>query len=626
MDTILQRKIVELESANKYECWYLVKQETSFSSLCYQVSFLLKYQNGDSSVNLQEFIKNSVDKLDLDRPTAKVSATHRSLRVAAAFGLITMISSRYEDAKPTETFAEITLRCSGEYERTDLYVDIIQRQIEKVYVSSVIDEQHNTVRDRFNLFPIPLLYKVLVELGRSTGKYLISMNEYKYFVATTTHYENFLDTLFLIKLLREDVSSNTVLEKFKDKFDNRMIQAIKQLPCLIVTNESISLVETKVYEVSKKVFEFELNMPEYSGDKYAAFLGSKKSLFNVEPACSKSPDETVPDLSDDITNFIEGGMNTLIYGVPGSGKSWTIKNEYLTKGCVMERLVFHPDYTYADFIGQILPVVTVDLDNNKNVSYQFMPGPFTTLLKKSYENRTVEHFLIIEEINRGNAPAIFGEVFQLLDRKRVYSDVADDGHPLGMSEYEISNADIAMYVYGDIDKKVRIPSNMSIIGTMNTSDQNVYTLDSAFQRRWEMRLIENTFKESDNDLANTRILDTSVTWRLFCETINEMILNTNMRMTSSEDKRLGTHFVDVQDLLYQLGDDTRNVRRFADKVIKYLWDDAFKFSREDIFNVVEHNSLEKVLREFYSKNGNQRFSIFNEAITSIIIQETSIDE
>jgi len=132
------------------------------------------------------------------------------------------------------------------------------------------------------------------------------------------------------------------------------------------------------------------------------------------------------------------GRNILLYGVPGSGKSYTIKQEYCDDEERMERVVFHPDYTYSDFVGQILPNVT-----EKMVNYEFKPGPFTRLLKKAYDNPSIEFFLIIEEINRGNAPAIFGDIFQLLDR-----------NDKGESEYSISNTDIAKIVYGDETRKV----------------------------------------------------------------------------------------------------------------------------------------------------------------------------
>lgn len=313
------------------------------------------------------------------------------------------------------------------------------------------------------------------------------------------------------------------------------------------------------------------------------------------------------------TNFI--GRNILLYGVPGSGKSFTIKQEYCDDEERLERLVFHPDYTYSDFVGQILPNVSEGI-----VNYEFKAGPFTRLLKRAYENPTIEFFLIIEEINRGNAPAIFGEIFQLLDRIEA-----------GSSEYGISNTDIAKVVYGDETRKVRIPSNLTIIGTMNTSDQNVFTLDTAFQRRWDMRMIENSFDRADEKFANHPILDTTVTWKTFCTAINNIILEKNVHMTSSEDKRLGIYFVHMHDLIYDENAENPNLEelervkakqnnsRFPEKVLKYLWDDAFKFSREGIFEVSQYNSLEAVVRKFTSEKNNGRFKVFKENVLDAFV-------
>ncbi len=336
------------------------------------------------------------------------------------------------------------------------------------------------------------------------------------------------------------------------------------------------------------------------------------------------------------------GTNILLYGVPGSGKSWTIQHEYCTPESHVERLVFHPDYTYSDFVGQILPNVAED----GQISYKFTPGPFTSILRDAYADPEGDYVLIIEEINRGNAPAIFGEVFQLLDRK-VEENGYDDELPIGTSEYGITNPNIANVVYGDPNQKVRIPFNLSIIGTMNTSDQNVFTLDTAFQRRWEMRLIENNFDTVDSKLADACILDTTVTWRNFCTTINDLVIGNSMRMASSEDKRLGAYFVHVSDLTFDekmgnLGDGTydelrknesadelnsddknqlfeirralQQNRKFPEKVIKYLWDDAFKFNRESVFEVTQYHSLEAIIKAFLWNTGNDRFTIFKETI------------
>ena len=110
---------------------------------------------------------------------------------------------------------------------------------------------------------------------------------------------------------------------------------------------------------------------------------------------------------------ITTGRNVLLYGVPGVGKSHKINKEYCNDVKFMERVVFHPDYTYSDFVGQILPVLS---EKTKKLEYSFVMGPFTKILKKAVMDLEHNYYLIIEEINRGNAPAIFGDVFQLLDR------------------------------------------------------------------------------------------------------------------------------------------------------------------------------------------------------------------
>jgi GTPase subunit of restriction endonuclease len=341
------------------------------------------------------------------------------------------------------------------------------------------------------------------------------------------------------------------------------------------------------------------------------------------------------------------GCNVLLYGVPGSGKSWTIEHEYRKPRSEVVRLVFHSDYTYSDFIGQILPSVS----ENGQVSYKFTPGPLTNILRDSYNNPDKEYLLIIEEINRGNAPAIFGEVFQLLDRKVEIKDDNDDGYPIGTSEYGIINTDIATVMYGKdrAGDEVRIPSNLSIIGTMNTSDQNVFTLDTAFQRRWDMRLIENNFDNVESEIADAEILDTTVTWKNFCIEINNIVVGNGVRMATAEDKRLGAYFVHLRDLQYDdkmgnLNDgeyislrkkestgslsDTEKVRltqireamkqnrRFPEKVIKYLWDDAFKFNREVVFESTEYQSLEQVIRAFMYAEGFERLKIFKDNVQS----------
>ncbi len=317
---------------------------------------------------------------------------------------------------------------------------------------------------------------------------------------------------------------------------------------------------------------------------------------------SENETKSLSDNKRDESVRIDGGKNIILYGVPGSGKSYTLQRDYCNDNSVVEKIVFHPDYSYSDFVGQIMPSV----DDSGVVSYKFNPGPFTNILKKAYHNPQTKHVLVIDEINRGNAPAIFGEIFQLLDRLKHDKD----GFKKGSSEYAINNMDIANIVHSDKNASIRIPSNLWIIATMNTSDQNVFTLDTAFQRRFSMQLIENSFDNVDDGFKNMKILDTDMTWQKFCTTINEKIAQNNEGLSSMEDKRFGVYFVNVDDL--------KSKENFAHKVIKYLWDDVFKFDRNIIFDTTKFNTLEAVVKNFTKEKGRTQFDIFSDGVKELL--------
>lgn len=302
-----------------------------------------------------------------------------------------------------------------------------------------------------------------------------------------------------------------------------------------------------------------------------------------------------------------GAENILLYGVPGAGKSHEIKTKYCSDEKFMERVVFHPDYTYSDFVGQILPRVEKDESGNEKLKYVFTPGPFTKMLKKAEKDPDHYYYLVIEELNRGNAPAIFGEIFQLLDRKDKDEFPPEE---VGESEYGISNYEVATEVYEDEEHPVRIPSNMYILATMNTADQNVFTLDTAFQRRWDMRQIENKFDESEH--SKDIIEGTKVNWGAFATVINDMVLEINVDMASSEDKRLGTYFAKKKEL---------EVNRFPEKVLKYLWDDAFKMDKTAIFNE-NCKSLEEVVATYETTTNDKlaavlRLSVYEKMLSKM---------
>lgn len=269
--------------------------------------------------------------------------------------------------------------------------------------------------------------------------------------------------------------------------------------------------------------------------------------------------------------------NILLYGVPGCGKSYSVEQRYesqVTNNQCKVRVVFHPDYTYSDFVGQLQPVLkeveNAQGEKEEKLQYEFVLGSFTQILKTAYAYPDQQCLLIIEELNRGNAPAIFGEIFQLLDRK-------DNGE----SKYGIYNRDISKALYDVPNELIKLPPNLTIVATMNTSDQNVFTMDTAFQRRWQMKHIPNRFTGDSLDDKTIKhvakhLPNSDISWGVFAQTVNKKMHTANLGFGGTDDKSLGVYFATDNDL-----DDAE---RFAEKVLKYLWDDAFKLGRQALFS------------------------------------------
>ena len=311
--------------------------------------------------------------------------------------------------------------------------------------------------------------------------------------------------------------------------------------------------------------------------------------------------------------------------------------------------MFHPEYTNAEFIGQILPKV------NGHVTYEFTPGPFTQIIKRAYLNPNEHFYLVIEEINRGNAAAIFGDTFQLLDRLKAGETDSLGNDPAnaavntfteGWSQYFVQNDDVNAYIrkttklddgsyqerndgepieeikikeiHFNANTAIRLPPNLSILATMNTSDQNVFTLDNAFQRRFDMELVRNEFdltKPAVKTQYEAEIDDTGIKWGQFWGWINAKITATLKGLSSTEDKRLGVWFVsNVGGII----DD----KVFAEKVLKFLWDDVFKFKRPQVF-ADGIDTLEKLIN-FFEKppEGSERFDVFRDK-TDLVAFEAS---
>ena len=273
---------------------------------------------------------------------------------------------------------------------------------------------------------------------------------------------------------------------------------------------------------------------------------------------------------DEIKEKKVGGYNKIYYGAPGTGKSYEIDNVVL-KGLSEEekkerviRITFHPEYTYSDFIGQLIPIIEKDSEGNDKITYDFKIGPFTLALKKAHETNDMI-YLVIEEMSRGNCAAIFGDIFQLLDRNEE-----------GESTYEITNDIIADKAFGNKDIKIKIPTNLTILGTVNTSDQNVYVMDTAFKRRFEWKYIpiipvpeEDKSKgyknNEDIELKNGDEVK-RYKWVDFYMALNKFI-SSNEYLGLGEDKQIGQFFIKFDS------EEEKDREKIENKLLHYLWFD-----------------------------------------------------
>ena len=332
------------------------------------------------------------------------------------------------------------------------------------------------------------------------------------------------------------------------------------------------------------------------------------------------------------------GLQQIYYGAPGTGKSKTIKD--LTFGESVIRTTFHPDSDYASFVGTYKPITEeVDLrdcngkkvidDDTKEVvkeeriAYKFIPQAFLEAYVKAWKKlgSGKKQYLIIEEINRGNCAQIFGDLFQLLDRNEYgfsdYPIVADKDMQKFLEKefegWEITNKDKINQLYGEANmvslimkgERLVLPSNLYIWATMNTSDQSLFPIDSAFKRRWDWKYVP--IREGRDKATNAPLNwyintgDKQYDWWSFISKVNKLIGS----LTNSEDKKLGYFFCKAKD-----GEIDADL--FVSKVIFFLWNDVFKdygFDDKDFQD--EEGKILSFDRFYEDKNGKTNVDIAN---------------
>lgn len=307
-----------------------------------------------------------------------------------------------------------------------------------------------------------------------------------------------------------------------------------------------------------------------------------------------------------IGNYIQqrGGKNLLVFGAPGTGKSHWVKSNYEEKTEAI-RVTFHEEYSYQDFVGGLKPA-----HDGEKVVYRFQEGPFTRIVAYAYKNPKQSFTLIIEELNRANAAAVFGDLFQLLDRTQD-----------GVSKYGIENKDIAKYLEQqtglNFNGMVYLPSNLNIVATMNSADQGVFVLDTAFKRRWQFKYIPIEFADwhentkLDYVKIDDRIYEISV--KDFIETINE-VLSGIESLEVNEDRLIGPYFIEEEKWDNWFEDEAYQ------KLLNYLWDDVARISRSEIF-LEKYNQFSKICTDFKELN-----IVFNEPLHSLLMMKTNVKE
>lgn len=316
---------------------------------------------------------------------------------------------------------------------------------------------------------------------------------------------------------------------------------------------------------------------------YIRFLEAVKILSHVDmPISQFSPQE-------------KPAFQIIYYGAPGTGKSHSIKKELKEMNVSKEnifRTTFHPDSDYSSFVGCYKPTMKPVDDKYKavagkdeEIAYSFVPQTFIKAYTQAYKKPNENVYLIIEEINRGNCAQIFGDLFQLLDR--------DDN---GVSEYPIkADSDLKMYLEGELkdypdgikDGELCLPSNLYIWATMNTSDQSLFPIDSAFKRRWDWEYEPIKYMNTDWGIE---VGGNLYSWTSFQKEVNNRIFDA----TNSEDKMLGDFFVKPNNNVI-------SEKQFINKVLFYLWNDVCKDGDGDIFKTDDNKDVK--FSDLYGEHG-----------------------
>ena len=544
-----------------------------------------------------KYLKNYLLDVGIDNKVREPQHYTKRMQVLSYFGFI-----EFEDFENSQTKRRITVLGKKFYEAIK---NENQGEINKILLESL----EKTVFGRNNCgapssdsdVDAPILcIRAIMDL-----KY-INKNEFAYLLYQLQDRGFTYSTIISeIKATRNGILQQLQLPDEAQKYtDWKPINFLERFNFLKTENSKTTISEDVLQKYKKQL----LNLKIYNIDKNIIMEDAKM------PETKPFTELNYKPLSKEKKYH---AYNRIIFGAPGTGKSFQLKQES-TDGnhfANIERVTFHPDYSYGQFVGSYKPVS----DDDGRIRYEYVPGPFMRTLVAALKSGKTEapkkYLLIVEEINRAKVAAVFGDMFQLLDR----TDKGDSVYEIQASE------DVRRYLADALDsgtkddyKSIKIPNNMYIWATMNSADQGVFPMDTAFKRRWEFTYLG--INEKEEEIKKTiKILpiihngNEGLDWNTLRKSINTLLLK---ECKVNEDKLLGPFFIsgEVFKNVCKANLDKKNedeqkklidafFEAFNSKVLMYLFEDAGKMHQKKLFAGIDQNELtfSKVCEDFKTR-------------------------
>lgn len=422
--------------------------------------------------------------------------------------------------------------------------DFFNYLIEKDYLNKISVESKNDVEIR----TYTLKENIIVVLDKSLFKYITTKSERP----------------ILILIDGSNTKPQIRPKKYRYFFNTTKDENYKWFPELYDNNIEGN---TMIYEFSEidktlRISIEEVDLSEFKKD-------AEKKVETIKEDNSNNLNPSIPH-------------QKIYFGAPGTGKSYLLNKEVRDLGYKYERVTFHPNYMYGNFIGTFKPFPK-KIGDKEEITYKYVPGVLLRLLIDAFKNPEENYMLVIEEINRANTAAVFGDFFQLLDR----NEDGESQYPISTSEElreylreELKNNISIKAKLGDNFEKIYLPNNLYIWATMNSSDQGSMPLDTAFKRRWNFKYIG--IDEGEKEIEKKyyfKVDEKRYLWNDFRKKLNEELLK---KCNVPEDKLLGPYFIDKVTLDSSTEDELTEI--ITNKVLMYLYEDIGKMYRNALFS------------------------------------------